>query len=573
MTSHNSTDQWLVKTGDRILGPFSTAEVVKRVRSKELVVIDEISAPRSRWRYIRDIPAFAAVVEEIRRGQAGSREDTEIQGYTATGTDRSDTKIDSGLTPLAVVPDNRSSFDMNQIRNAEFSEQGRNFPDLVSPFKKYGLDRQGQGAAPRKKFGPAFVTGAVVLLVALGFIIYTATQNQKPRSAQIDSLKLEGLAASAWKKGDFETALSHYERIEREKPGQPEIAVRLAPLLLRLRGSTVEAKRLLEKASTTEVTPTVSHDLEMAKGLAALYEEDYDSAIQILSKLDSKAAHFNQGVAYALREGTLQALTQFKLAGNEAATLFMTARVVSLAAPTLRRNLSVDANRALRALLGQSGDFKQEGLIVAAYLDLVGDDRKKAESKVRLAIQVDPELTQDHFHDPLLHLSLGSWTSLMPLCRILDERLASPASTSMFALCLAKSNLLPEGLKRLDEAINRSPGDPTLHSVNAYLLNMAGRDDAARASVKLANSKAPSPLAEMVNARICTREANLDCAEESWARLASNEPPPLVALTGLAEVRFAKGDREGAGALLVKVESLSPRYIPLLRLREETAKQ
>ncbi|HVK61213.1 MAG TPA: hypothetical protein VM432_06665 [Bdellovibrionales bacterium] len=566
-------NQWLVKSGDQILGPFSTAEVVRRIRIKELVVIDEIAPPRSRWRYIRDIPAFASVVEEIRRGLSQGREDTEIQGYTTTDT-QAISERKSDVTPIT-VSDSRMPIDMSRVRDADFEEtpDEKTYPDLVSPLKKYGLDKQSAQAGPRVRVGPALITGILVLVLSVGFIVWTATQRQPSKTGAVDSSKLAGLAASAWNKGDFETSLAHYEKIEREKPGQPEVAVRLAPLLMQLRGSNVEAKRLLEKASESAPIGSVGRDLIVANGLVALFEEDYSGAVSILESSDSSAGHFNRGVAFALNDAITLAIDQFKQAGRDPAVKFMILRAVSMGSPKERSSLRDEAQKALRSLVTDSGDFKQEGYVVGAYLDLDAGDQKSALTKVNEAIKIDPEMTRDHVHDPLLYLNLGSWTSLMPLCRTLDERLKTTATSALFAMCLAKSNLLPEGLKRLDEEIGRHPQDQMLQAMNAYLLSMAGREDAAKASIKVADQSGPMPLGEMVAARICVRERNFDCAEESWARLASSEPPPLAALTGLAQARFAKGDRDGAGALLVKVESLSPRYIPLLRLREETASQ
>jgi hypothetical protein len=76
--SANKDTLWLVKSGDRVLGPFATNEVVRRLRAKELVVIDEVIAPQSRWRHIRDEALFSNVVDEIRTGLMSVRDDTEV---------------------------------------------------------------------------------------------------------------------------------------------------------------------------------------------------------------------------------------------------------------------------------------------------------------------------------------------------------------------------------------------------------------------------------------------------------------------------------------------------------------
>ncbi len=194
MTSSNPNDQWLVKSGDHILGPFTTAVVVEKVRSKELVVIDEISQPRSRWRYIRDVPAFAAIVEEVRRGHAAAREDTEVQGYTTTDTKTHASvepiKHDSGVTPTS---DLRIPMDSGQIRDAEFTETPRSKLAAEYTNKKISFGLPPPPVREKRKLGPAFFTGAIVLGMSLVFILWTATQKQKPRSV----LRLDAAFPSA----------------------------------------------------------------------------------------------------------------------------------------------------------------------------------------------------------------------------------------------------------------------------------------------------------------------------------------------------------------------------------------
>ncbi len=86
---------WLVKSGDRILGPYSGEEIKNKLHEKELVVIDEVVMPMRRWRYIRDEPAFALVVEEVRKSHLSMREDT------ATGNAGTQTGTNTGTTDIA----------------------------------------------------------------------------------------------------------------------------------------------------------------------------------------------------------------------------------------------------------------------------------------------------------------------------------------------------------------------------------------------------------------------------------------------------------------------------------------
>jgi Tfp pilus assembly protein PilF len=142
----------------------------------------------------------------------------------------------------------------------------------------------------------------------------------------------------------------------------------------------------------------------------------------------------------------------------------------------------------------------------------------------------------------------------------------------MLGICLAKANQIEDATKTIDQELQKEPSNPYLHAANAYLAILADRDDAARASLTLSAKNGNSRLAQIISSRLCTREKQDACAEEGWTKLASDVNPPIAAVTGLAQLKLAKGDASTANALLVKADSMSPKYLPLLRLREEASR-
>jgi hypothetical protein len=142
----------------------------------------------------------------------------------------------------------------------------------------------------------------------------------------------------------------------------------------------------------------------------------------------------------------------------------------------------------------------------------------------------------------------------------------------MLGLCLAKANQIEDATKAVDLELSKDPSNTYLHAVNAYLHTLADRDDAARASLTLSTKNGNSRLAQILSARLCMREKQDECAEDGWTKLASENNPPIAAITGLAQLKLAKGDSSTANALLVKAESMSPKYLPLLRLREDASR-
>lgn len=62
----NLENKWLIKSENRILGPYSFAQVIDLIRKKQISIIDEIRDPETRWLYVRENGEFKVVVDEMR---------------------------------------------------------------------------------------------------------------------------------------------------------------------------------------------------------------------------------------------------------------------------------------------------------------------------------------------------------------------------------------------------------------------------------------------------------------------------------------------------------------------------
>ena len=65
-TTKSTTDQWLIKSANRVMGPFKLNEVIVGLQLKHFTIMDEISPPFGRWVLIRDELALQTAVKEIR---------------------------------------------------------------------------------------------------------------------------------------------------------------------------------------------------------------------------------------------------------------------------------------------------------------------------------------------------------------------------------------------------------------------------------------------------------------------------------------------------------------------------
>lgn len=167
----NSETKWLVKSENKVLGPFSYDQVNDLIRKKQLSLIDEIRDPENRWLYIRENPEFKDIVEEIRK-------ETEVRGE-ATKTYQSISKtVDENLL--------KTKTDFNQFSSIELEAQEVKLlqeipiePDESSPknlatipvdIKSYG-SKSDQSIEQKlnlhNKRGLLVITAAVVVIVTL----------------------------------------------------------------------------------------------------------------------------------------------------------------------------------------------------------------------------------------------------------------------------------------------------------------------------------------------------------------------------------------------------------------------
>lgn len=617
MNKDSSEAVWLVKSGERILGPFTTDEVNHKLLSKEFVLIDEVISPRSRWRYFRDESAFAATVEEIRRVQMSSREDTEVQGHTSTQT-ATDTDVTPSNTETTVVGVRNRGTNVDDdfvgarsaIRDAEFIDvpggvrgggpSGGSFSgSRVSNDGNSNSSRSGSGADEAKEirrygFGQDAKVqlnivrqSRAIWMIALAVVVTLAAfaarlleSRSGGTSAEMDFNLYLNRAKRAWELGDFENALKSYKEAEQLKPGQPFVDVRLAPLLMRYEGQTVAAKRLLQDTLNRELDPALKEEAWLGLGLAAIFGEDLTGARLLFEEVvkanpSSIIAHFNLGMVAHLSKSHLEAIEHFRLAAREGAAEPAAHLMIVKSYLAMEGSARVEALRsaeiAVRAFLERFSDFRQETQILGVMVNLENGNLKSAMERAEAAFDADPELTDEHFHDPLLYLEPLAWNRLLPVCQRIREHVKAPVSNALLAICLVKAGDKAKAGQWLADLLGPQPEDPMYQTANAYLLMKSGREEDARGALKLATrNDESSHLALILTGRNCTILQDKACAREAWAKLTRMQPLSLVALAESARLLMDEG-RTGEASTLVRLSlSQSSRYLPSLRLRNVT---
>lgn len=569
-----SSKTWLVKSGDRILGPFTTEIITQMILGRELVILDEVTPPDGRWRFIRDVPAFRSIVEEARKNIMNAREETEIGGFDNTA----DTTNPADAIEAARMTSARA--DDHGIRDAEFEDVPSESSPAVSQnqSRQFGL-RNAKTAASAKRSSQSiamWIAAAIVVVCALYMILAMRKPAAQRGIASLDFDRAAAAAERAWRRGDFLSAERLYRQANGQKPNQPAIVAKLAPLMIQLEGSTVEAKRLLmdTKASAEKKADRqILTDLHLASALAAMYSGDLANAkslyeTALYEESARLIAQFNLGMIEYLQGNHEKALTRFSASGSSALVKFMSVR--TLMSMPKRRGGRKEAAAILLSLTKSEFDFYQEGQLLSALVLLESGNKKASETRIKMVLDADPEMTANHWHDPLVFQSETAWRSLLGICEKLDKGLNSDLSRGLMAFCLAKTGQTDAAITSLNAAMSTNNENETLQAINAFVLYSTNREADARAAIRIATSQSPAPiLAQILKARLCFRANEIECAESQWTPLSNSAGTErLAALVGLAHIAHRKGEKEKAQELTAKAAALSSTYKPAMRFRE-----
>lgn len=576
---------WLIKSGDRILGPYSLEMLKAKLLEKEFVVIDEVITPGKRWRYIREEPLLAKIVEEVRKGQANQREDTELGTMSMTQSPTNTTEITAEIdwqrtNPAMKVPEPPS--DMAMIQDAEIvSEQDYSKANAgsASSVRQYGFGQDQKVQSDIARSSRMIWIGTAVALVFIAWYIMRVQSGSsgKPRSS--DFPKIYEQAVIAERSGNFDLALKKITEARSLRVNDPDVDLLYATLKLHESDSnTLEAKTVLEENLKFDQRPDFLKRAHTAYGLAFLLEDDPRNARASFEKalsLDNRyfPAAFNRGVALFKERNYEEAGVVFReLFGqtrNPAALLHWARSEVRRS--DLRKSVGkMDGILAAHERIFQKGaDFRQEGLLVQMYLKVMSTNSADGLRHLNEFLMTDPYQTKEHYHDPLLDLRALDWKEFKTVCRELDEK--SPRFRPALALCLIKAGTTShlEAKKILEDLMQKSPEDALYKSLYALLNLEMKNDEEAKASLNLAETYGGTELSHILNARLCMQNNSIDCANKHWALLIGRRVPVLSALAGKAMVAVQQNDTQFAREWMAQIREVSPNYIPLLELQNQ----
>ncbi len=574
---------WLIKSGDRILGPYS-AEVIERLlKTREIVVIDEIKRAMGRWKYIREEAFFAVVVEKMRISNQSKIDDTEhgtLSNPTATLTSTS--TVDISRTLDLDLPD-REMGTASAIKDADFVDITNVKPSQTNSAppasKQFGVSPTLEIQQDIKKSSStAWILALIFVGVALTIAFKTQLRTPQPNQAP-DFPKTYDLAIKNYKQGYFADSLKYFKDAALIKPNDPDVIIGMSPLLLSIEGQKVEVRRRIGEVLAMVHSEDQVKQAKNILGLVAVADEDFAEANRQFSdalKIDQKylPALFNMGIVSFLQKdyaGAIQDFEKVLIEDPENSTAaYLIIRVKVVVAILSKKSSFQDLHEAINQFAKRFYDLRQEAMLINSYLYSREETKAQTQEQIRATLEADPFVTDEFLRDPLLSSGQLSWIHLTSYCEEMAKKFSNSAEMkALLSVCLVKTGRAQEGPKLIEEALAQSPNDSLLLSVKAYILMTSGRMEEAHGALALAKANQVDILSKILLGRICMKTKDNKCIRDNFQHLGKQDFTPAIAAVGLAEAAQREGAVTSAKMYRDQLKRNLQNYLPLIRLESE----
>lgn len=551
----NGRDSWLIKSSGRILGPFDGPAVQEKLKTREIVPLDEIIAPLGRWHYVIDEPAFAEVARKMK--------DQEVENErTMTSTLEANAQDD--LT------------DTVDIHSGKTPPPNLNAKGTATKVKTYGFQRDKnlhREALTRSRMG--LIVAAVALIVVVGSALYNELAHREGGGAA--ALIRQGKTALEF--NEFDRARDFLIRALKKDKRNSEAIMALVPIAAQIDGDFFEANDLLRDLVDMQMKTSEVFALQ---GLVYLLERKHYDAEQAL---DSSLGMNRRFVPSIINKMAL--LWQLKrypevlelyaeLEKLNAVDGPSTMLVVNTYIDQYHQIRGVESNpgielpgRALKLIdqyLAKNMAYRQEFLLAKNYIEFVLLRQGKLVNLLAV-LNMDPLLTEKHYFDLGIFQSHLQWGALFSWCQEIRQASGNSAySEALNALCLMKTKGNFDAKSAIDHAIKKNPKDHLLTALRAFYQIQTHEEDKGVKLLQHVARTEPNDLVLFLLGHYCPA-SEPECSVNAWRVLMARDPRHPAALHGMARYAWTKGDKQEARNYMKKGFEVSPGYVPLKKLQ------
>ncbi len=543
-TTKSTTDQWLIKSANRVMGPFKLNEVIVGLQLKHFTIMDEISPPFGRWVLIRDELALQSAVKEIR-----SRPETSENTATLTHTLSSSMNVSLSIKEAIE----------------------KNNPKVLDKLK---LVTSSEKINSKSKSTFAFLGGVLVVLVA-GALAYFNVNRVK----QKDSLQEILTTVNQFKtQGFYDRAFALLSKAKLTERSNPLVDLDLALFQVVLQNQNTTGRKNIEKLIPQLESKEAKVMATTGMALSYLNDNDYKNAGELIKKaliidpnyspalIDRAIIDFVNGNPELAEQNFEPVMNQ---TNNGVVVLGSTMASIEVNRKGLmpKRILPVLV-QMLDDYLKNNFDLQQEAYLLKAYIYTVLGKTQDKIDEVTSLLNSDLESGQGHRIDLLVDRTFMNWKNLLPYCQtIVESDSNNLLFKSLLAYCYSKAGQDLDAKKVILEAESEAPRNSNIAAIKAYIMKLLGQDSESQASLGVALSDRRILSAWLLKSKFCEKENNDSCIQESLTQLMNVSPRSLPLYVGMAKLEVKKGNKKNALDWIQRGLSLSQTYMPFLELK------
>jgi len=572
--------KWMIRSGGRLVGPFEKDQILALLKSREISLRDEISAPCSRWHNLEFHPDFVDEVEYYKRELLSEKTEVSVTpntSLTQTSTDLLDSELTEEITQDLGGFTTTKEIVVDNVQEEKTASAQGNLESAQYQLK--GLDASPYVRGKSRKASLLIQAVAVILAVGVAFFLFLRFQNQRPAVEKLSLVQLRTVVLGMIERGDYHEALNLMKVRSSDVGFNPALGIYYALLSLQEEGQTISARRILEDVLQTQ--PDSQLRALTGYGLSYMMDQNYTEATRYFKKALAVDSDFMPARADQMINDYLQGadlspaewLSKPWVQSQGEALL-----TVALSALNLGNTASLNQiSTALQAYIEKNSDFKPEASLLLNYIHWRGNPQSVDLSGWESLADQDPEMTELHRHNVFIYRNHLSWKTLFPFCEQMVKSVPPQTETQLLhILCLYKAEKFPQARKEAEDLVDKNPKNALGQAWYALTLRETGSPD--QGSVALgraleANRKQVYKLPLLLQGRFCANSHNYRCAEESWRNLQESDYNNLAALAGLAQVSFKQNNSLQGQKYLKRGLSLAPDYKPFLALKEEGKSQ
>lgn len=574
---------WLVKVDTRILGPMSFNEVLSKLTSGELYSHNEVMAPLDRWRTLQSHPLFAAAVEKLRRqsdtvsehGMTRSERTSFTRTLDINFENMTPTPMGDALTPTP-APSFATPAPQQQISSTVASPLPIVTPPVFRPDEK-------------KMFTVRFVLGISGLIIAAIVSVLLFSKKSKPINTSVDTQQtsMVGFFDKGFyhkKRGEWSEAIKYFKQAHSINMKDHITVFELAPLLVQFENQYIIARNILDKVgSGVRFNPEDVCVARNAAGLSYSYEgqqdkQSYNKAINkyqdCLSQLGDEVTptenvfftQLNKSFAlmmlgkYPVADSILSS-TKGSMGQSMAPYLFMLENYLHDGYYKNNRTAFEKAyNLSTQISSRPIYDGQQEVLLFQAYAAYkLNKEVSVVAEALEKALNIDPDLTTDHYHSPNMDWRVFNWKHFDFICKDFKNFSRQDLVSWLEFTCAYKINGEIGADQVVGDLRNKSQDKSIAQVADAIWSYRYGQMERAKDALSTKLVKNPNKLYYQILIKICIQLKDEACLEKSAAQVVRTSPLHST----LARMHFGSDlSREQA---VQKGLGESKNYLPFVR--------